>query len=124
MDRFRVFVVMTSMLVVALICLGNAKVAADTVAHLPPPRVALCDEHGRSYHRARADKNYIIDEVEWPAYGVPGDSHKFPSYEERDVGTWLNVVCFFLLTYSFIFSPSTVFVCLFVCFFVNCLFFC
>ena len=29
----------------------------------------------------------------WPANGVPGDVNVYPSFEERAMGTWLNVVC-------------------------------
>ena len=29
----------------------------------------------------------------WPANGVPGDVNVYPSFEERAMGTWINVVC-------------------------------
>ena len=39
------------------------------------------------------DKEFEAPIESWPANGVPGDVNVYPSFEERAMGTWLNVVC-------------------------------
>ena len=42
---------------------------------------------------------FELPDEEWPENGVPGDSHAYPSYDERSMGVWLNVVCYLLYTH-------------------------
>ena len=47
--------------------------------------------------RERRGLEFYADPSTWPENGVPGDVNVYPSYEERALGTWLNVVCLTLL---------------------------
>lgn len=46
-----------------------------------------------AHQRMPRDKEFEAPIESWPANGVPGDVNVYPSFEERAMGTWLNVVC-------------------------------
>jgi len=46
--------------------------------------------------RDKRANEYFVDPSQWPNNGVPGDVNVYPSYEERAMATWINVVCSFV----------------------------
>ena len=65
-------------------------------------RAVLSEDLPLQQHREESEFEFFVDPSSWPENGVPGDVNVYPSYEERAMGTWLNVVC---SQHSSVFNP-------------------
>jgi len=60
--------------------------------NLIPPVVSEEVLQQKQYDKRELE--FYAEPSTWQENGVPGDVNVYPSYEERALGTWLNVVCF------------------------------
>lgn len=72
--------------VVACVC-AQTHAEKEAVERLVPPQKASAHQH------VPREREFEAPIDQWPANGVPGDVNVYPSFEERAMGTWLNVVC-------------------------------
>ena len=70
----------------------------------PIPVVAAGDLEKQQ--QDKREYEYFVDPSQWPGNGVPGDFNAYPSYEERAMATWINVVCCLLSFPSFLHFES------------------
>ena len=68
------------------VCIHAQHEGGDVEILLPPVT-------REAHQRMPRDKEFEAPIESWPANGVPGDVNVYPSFEERAMGTWLNVVC-------------------------------